>query len=192
MRNVTPEQVAMAEQHRRGELPDRIEGALGELAGAAKEGLMALSVGVGLGVLHELMAAEVDEVVGPKGKHDRATAAPSATATSRPRYASALAGSWSAARACGRPTTARRSRSRRSRTSQTATRSRTSCSSHRPRKERIVEQTKSGSRIRSTGDLSDQGQGPLVGLEDRGPSSCSYSPECVELEFSEVHIQDPA
>jgi ABC-type uncharacterized transport system ATPase subunit len=67
MRNVTPEQVAMAEQHRRGELPDRIEGALGELAGAAKEGLMALSVGVGLGVLHELMAAEVDEVVGPKG-----------------------------------------------------------------------------------------------------------------------------
>ena len=71
MRNVTPEQVAMAEQHRRGELPDRIEGALGELAGAAKEGLMALSVGVGLGVLHALMAAEVDEVVGPKGKHDR-------------------------------------------------------------------------------------------------------------------------
>ena len=48
MRNVTPEQVAMAEQHRRGELPDRIEGALGELAGAAKEGLMALSVGVRL------------------------------------------------------------------------------------------------------------------------------------------------
>ena len=71
MRNVTPEQVAMAEQHRRGELPDRIEGALGELAGAAKEGLMALSVGVGLSVLHELMAAEVDEVVGPAGKHDR-------------------------------------------------------------------------------------------------------------------------
>jgi putative transposase len=32
---------------------------------------MALSVGIGLGVLHELMAAEVDEVVGPKGKHDR-------------------------------------------------------------------------------------------------------------------------
>ena len=32
MRNVTPEQVAMAEQHRRGELPDRIEGALGSKA----------------------------------------------------------------------------------------------------------------------------------------------------------------
>ena len=33
--------------------------ALGDLAGAAKEGLLALSVGVGLGVLHELMEAEV-------------------------------------------------------------------------------------------------------------------------------------
>jgi len=31
---------------------------------------MALSVGVGLGVLAELMEAEVEEVVGPKGKHD--------------------------------------------------------------------------------------------------------------------------
>ena len=44
--------------------------ALGELVGAAKEGLLALSVGVGLGVLAELMEEEVDEVVGPKGKHD--------------------------------------------------------------------------------------------------------------------------
>jgi hypothetical protein len=32
-------------------------------------GLLALSVGVGLRVVHELMEAEVDEVVGPKGKH---------------------------------------------------------------------------------------------------------------------------
>jgi putative transposase len=38
--------------------------------GAAKEGLLALSVGVGLGVVHELMAAEVTEVVGPRGKHN--------------------------------------------------------------------------------------------------------------------------
>ena len=52
-------------------LPRRVQDALGELAGAAKEGLLALSVGVGLGVLHELLEAEVDEVVGPKGKHDR-------------------------------------------------------------------------------------------------------------------------
>jgi putative transposase len=52
------------------ELPERVRDALGELAGAAKEGLLALSVGVGLGVLGELMESEVDEVVGPCGKHD--------------------------------------------------------------------------------------------------------------------------
>ncbi len=52
------------------ELPPRVAEALGELAGAAKEGLLALSVGIGFGVLGELMAEEVDEVVGPRGKHD--------------------------------------------------------------------------------------------------------------------------
>jgi putative transposase len=51
-------------------LPVCVQEALGELVGAAKEGLLALSVGVGLGVLAELMEEEVDEVVGPKGKHD--------------------------------------------------------------------------------------------------------------------------
>ena len=51
-------------------LPVWVQEALGELVGAAKEGLLALSVGVGLGVLAELMEAEVDEVVGPKGQHD--------------------------------------------------------------------------------------------------------------------------
>ena len=51
-------------------LPERVQEALGELAGAAKEGLLALSVGVGLGVLAELMGEEVDDVVGPKGRHD--------------------------------------------------------------------------------------------------------------------------
>ena len=51
-------------------LPTRVQQALGQLVGAAREGLMALSVGVGLGVVAELMEEEVDEVVGPKGKHD--------------------------------------------------------------------------------------------------------------------------
>jgi putative transposase len=51
-------------------LPERVQGALDELVGAAKEGLLALSVGVGLGVLAELMAEEVEDVVGPKGRHD--------------------------------------------------------------------------------------------------------------------------
>ena len=36
-------------------LPERVQEALGELVGAAREGLFALSVGVGLGVLTELM-----------------------------------------------------------------------------------------------------------------------------------------
>src|SRR3954452_17648051 len=51
------------------QLPAEIQAALGELVGAAREGLLALSVGVGLGVVHSLMELEVDEVVGPKGKH---------------------------------------------------------------------------------------------------------------------------
>jgi putative transposase len=51
-------------------LPAEIQEALGELVGAAREGLLALSVGVGLRVVHELMEAEVTEIVGPKGKHD--------------------------------------------------------------------------------------------------------------------------
>jgi putative transposase len=53
-----------------GGLPPGVQEALGELVEAAREGLLALSVGVGLGVLTELMEEEVDEVVGLKGKHD--------------------------------------------------------------------------------------------------------------------------
>ena len=50
-----------------GVLPERIQEALGQLVGAAKQGLLALSVEVGLGVLRELLEQEVDELVGPKG-----------------------------------------------------------------------------------------------------------------------------
>ena len=56
-------------------LPLCVQEALGELVGVAKEGLLALSVGVGLGVLAELMEEEVVEVVGAKGKHDPERAA---------------------------------------------------------------------------------------------------------------------
>jgi putative transposase len=52
-------------------LPERVQEALGDLIGAAKEGLLALSVEVGLGVLYELLELEVDEVVGPKGRWNR-------------------------------------------------------------------------------------------------------------------------
>ena len=51
-------------------LPARVQEALGALVGAAQEGLLALSVGVGLGVLSELMEEEVTEVVGPRSRHD--------------------------------------------------------------------------------------------------------------------------
>jgi hypothetical protein len=51
-------------------LPERVQEALGQLVGSAKEGLLALSVGVGLGVLAELLEEEVVEVVGLRGKHD--------------------------------------------------------------------------------------------------------------------------
>jgi len=49
-------------------LPPRIQEALGQLVGAAKEGLLALSVAVGLGVLWEMMAEEVEEVCGPEAQ----------------------------------------------------------------------------------------------------------------------------
>ena len=58
MGTVTTASVAAGEERSEG-LPESVLEALGELAGAAKEGLLALSVGVGLGVLHELMEAEV-------------------------------------------------------------------------------------------------------------------------------------
>jgi len=70
MSKVHAGQVAAPEQTSTQALPPRVEEALGELAEAAKEGLLALSVGVGLGVLGELMAEEVEHRVGPKGRHD--------------------------------------------------------------------------------------------------------------------------
>jgi putative transposase len=70
MKKVTAPQVATSEGATKKELPESVQAALGDLAGTAKEGLLALSVGVGLGVMHELMEAEVTEVVGTKGRHD--------------------------------------------------------------------------------------------------------------------------
>jgi putative transposase len=70
MRTVDHDADEVAVEGRIERLPRRVQDALGELAGAAKEGLLALSVGVGLGVLHELLEAEVEEVVGPKGQHN--------------------------------------------------------------------------------------------------------------------------
>ena len=69
MKKVSGPQVVTAAEAVESSLPPQIQEALGELVGAAREGLLALSVGVGLGVVHELMELEVSEVVGAKGKH---------------------------------------------------------------------------------------------------------------------------
>jgi len=47
---------------------------------------LSLSVGVGLGVLTELLEEEVDDVVGPKGKHDPGRAAVVAEVHRRARH----------------------------------------------------------------------------------------------------------
>lgn len=52
------------------DLPEQVTVALAELAGAAKEGLLALSVGVGLAVVQELFQEEVNRLAGPKGRHN--------------------------------------------------------------------------------------------------------------------------
>jgi putative transposase len=71
MKKVSGPQVVTSSEASEMPLPAEIQEALGELVGAAREGLLALSVGLGLTVVHQLMEAEVDEVVGPKGKWDR-------------------------------------------------------------------------------------------------------------------------
>jgi len=70
VKKVPAPKVGMTLEAPESPLPAEIQEALGELVGAAREGLLALSVGVGLSVVHQLMEREVDEVVGPKGKWD--------------------------------------------------------------------------------------------------------------------------
>lgn len=50
-------------------LAERIDGHLATFATHLREGLLAASTAVGLEVLDELMAAEVDALVGPRGRH---------------------------------------------------------------------------------------------------------------------------
>ena len=52
------------------ELPEQAMLALADIAGAAREGLLAMSVATGLAVMQTMFEAEVAEVAGPKGKHD--------------------------------------------------------------------------------------------------------------------------
>jgi hypothetical protein len=68
MKKVSGPQVVTPAEVSELPLPAEIQEALGELVGAARDGLLALSVGLGLTVVHQLMESEVDQVVGPKGK----------------------------------------------------------------------------------------------------------------------------
>lgn len=52
------------------DLPEEIALALTDIAGAAREGLLAMSVAAGMAVMQALFEAEIAEVAGPKGKHD--------------------------------------------------------------------------------------------------------------------------
>jgi putative transposase len=52
------------------DLPEQVRLAMTEVAAAAREGLLAMSVAVGLRVMEELLEAELAAKVGPKGRHD--------------------------------------------------------------------------------------------------------------------------
>jgi hypothetical protein len=51
-------------------IPDRVSVAMADLAGAMREGLLALAVGAGLQVMQALMDKSVTALAGPKGRHD--------------------------------------------------------------------------------------------------------------------------
>jgi transposase-like protein len=52
------------------ELPEEIQLAMTSIAGAAREGLLAMSVAAGLAVMEAMFEAEISEIAGPKGKHN--------------------------------------------------------------------------------------------------------------------------
>src|ERR1700691_994666 len=52
------------------DLPEEIALAMADIAGAAREGLLAMSVAAGMAVMAAMFEAEIDGACGPKGKHD--------------------------------------------------------------------------------------------------------------------------
>jgi transposase-like protein len=53
-----------------GDLPAEVRLALTDIAGAAREGLLAMSVAAGMAVMQAIFDAEITSVCGPTGKHD--------------------------------------------------------------------------------------------------------------------------
>ncbi len=70
MKKVSDLQVGTALQASEMPLPAELQEALGELVGAAREGLLALSVGAGLSLVSRLMELEVERLAGPKGSQN--------------------------------------------------------------------------------------------------------------------------
>lgn len=60
-----------AREGARDGVPAQVQVALGEIAGQAREGLLALAVQTGLAVFQEMMESEVDRVVGPKSRQNK-------------------------------------------------------------------------------------------------------------------------
>ena len=52
------------------DLPEEIQLAMADIAGAAREGLLAMSVAAGMAVMAAMFEAEIAGVAGLKGKHD--------------------------------------------------------------------------------------------------------------------------
>ena len=52
------------------DLPEEIRLAMADIAGAAREGLLAMSVAAGMAVMQAMFEAEIAAACGPKGKHD--------------------------------------------------------------------------------------------------------------------------
>jgi putative transposase len=52
------------------DLPEQVRLAMGEIAGAARDGLLALSVAAGMAVMQAMFDAEITAACGPRGQHD--------------------------------------------------------------------------------------------------------------------------
>ena len=52
------------------DLPEEIQLAMADIVGAAREGLLAMSVAAGMAVMRAMFEAEVAEACGPRGRHD--------------------------------------------------------------------------------------------------------------------------
>ena len=65
------------------DLPEEVRFVMTDIAGAAREGLTAVSVAAGMAVTAAMFEAEIGEVCGPKGKHSKAAGPRCATGRDR-------------------------------------------------------------------------------------------------------------